>query len=284
MPSKRNWVWKRKPMLISKETYNPYAPTFIHNALESRKLWLSKERGQNYLVDRNITERIIGSVPEGSVVFEVGSGLGALTGPLADRFKTYSLEIDRGIYSLLASLLDKPNLKLILDDFLEFDLESLPEKSLYFVSNLPYSISGEAIRRFIDCQAFHEGIVMLQSEFVDRMTAAPRDEAYGVFSILCGHYLEVERLFEAGRKCFFPAPKVDSAVVRIRKKASDIPQEAFNSFLRSSFQSRRKTVWNNLKSAGYPKDLLEKAGVDPAKRPEEISIPQWEKLFQLAKG
>lgn len=271
-------------MLISKETYNPYAPSFIHNALESHKLWLSKDRGQNYLIDRNIADRIVNSVPEGSVVFEVGSGLGALTGALANRFKTYSLEIDRGVFGLLSSLLEAPNLKLILGDFLEFDFSTLPEKALYFVSNLPYSISGEAIRIFIDCPAFSEGIVMLQSEFVDRMMAAPRDEGYGVFSILCGHYLEVTRLFDAGRKCFFPAPKVDSSVVRIRKKENTLPQEAFNTFLRSSFQSRRKTVWNNLKSAGYPKELLEKAEVDPAVRPEEVTITQWETLFRLSRN
>lgn len=261
---------------------NPYSPDFIIQVLKANGLWLNKSRGQNYLLSREMAERITNLVPENSVVFEVGSGLGALTLPLSVKYKTYSLEIDHGIFRILNGLLKSENLTLLNGDFLEFDMNAVPEEKLFFLSNLPYSISGEAIRKFIDCPKFDEGAVMLQQEFVERMTAKPGDENYGVLSILTWHYLEVEKVFTAGRNNFFPAPTVDSVVIKLRKKQSDLPQDAFNDFLRKSFQARRKTILNNLKPLGFTREKLESLGVNPVDRPEDIPLEFWPVLFRKA--
>ncbi len=267
--------------------YNPYSPVFIKNILSREKLHLSKDRGQNYLIDRNSAEKIAeaaclsgnGNMP----FFEVGSGLGSLTILLAGTRKTYSLEIDNGISRLFGRLYQNNNLILLNNDFLKYDFSGIPEKELFFVSNLPYSISGEAIRKFIDSDRLQAGIVMLQKEFADRMIAEPGKEGYGVFSILSQYYLEIYILFEIGRNNFFPAPSIDSSVIKIIKRRKPIPQKELNSFLRKAFQSRRKTIINNLKNLGFDSGKLNEIGVDPGLRPEEIAREKWIDLFNYHK-
>jgi 16S rRNA (adenine1518-N6/adenine1519-N6)-dimethyltransferase len=258
--------------------YNPYSSVFISRILQENNLWLSRNKGQNYLIDRNIAQMIIDAVPPDIPVLEVGSGLGSLTLLLSTR-RTYSIEIDRGIYKLLSSILSSPGLTLILDDFLKYDLSRINEKELYFVSNLPYSISGEAIRRFIEENIFREGIVMVQREFLDRMTAKPGGGDYGVLAVLSQTFLSAEELFPVSRNCFFPAPTVDSVVVRLRKKEKAVDQNELKVFLQKAFQSRRKTIRNNLKSFPIESAKLEELGIDPRSRPEEIPVEKWMELF-----
>jgi 16S rRNA (adenine1518-N6/adenine1519-N6)-dimethyltransferase len=212
-------------------------------------------------------------------VLEVGSGLGALTYLMIDRYKVYSLEIDKGIFELLNSLLKKPNLILFNEDFLKFDLSKLNEKILFFISNVPYSITGEVLKKFIDCPEFNAGIMMLQEELLERMLAPVSDSQFGPFSILCRYYLDVKKLFPVNRNSFFPAPTVDSAAIQMNKKKTSIPQNAFNTFLRKAFLAKRKTIYNNLKDSGFSKEALIKTGVDPAVRPQDITIELWEKLY-----
>lgn len=263
-------------------SYKPFSPAWVRQTLADHKLWLARDRGQNYLVDRNAAERILALVPEGVMVLEVGSGLGAITHLLAESHETVAVEIDAGVYRLLASLISSPRLRLIHGDFLSFDEAAAGITDAWFVSNLPYSISGEAIRKFIAAPCYHEGLVMLQREFVDRMTAGPGDEQYGVLAILCGAYLETSRQFSVGKNSFFPAPSIDSEVVRMSKKPmADLPQDEFARFLRQAFLSRRKTVANNLKPLGFDASRLELAGIDPKSRPETIGIEDWKRLFHL---
>ncbi|MGA2142655.1 MAG: 16S rRNA (adenine(1518)-N(6)/adenine(1519)-N(6))-dimethyltransferase RsmA [Brevinematales bacterium] len=264
-------------------TYNPYSVQFLKSALQSNKLWLSSARGQNYLIDRNIAEKMISYIPssESLAVVEAGSGLGSLTNILAEKFKTYSIEIDGGIYTLLKQYLTNKNLVLINGDFLKFDPGSIQEKQLFFISNTPYSIAGEIIRKFAEDEIFHEGLCMLQEEMVQRMSAAVSSPAYGPFTILCSHYLTVKKLFQVGRQSFYPVPSVDSTVVHISKKTSLIRQEDFNIFLRKGFLARRKTLLNNLKPLGFTPPGLEKMGINPALRPQDITPEQWETLYRI---
>jgi 16S rRNA (adenine1518-N6/adenine1519-N6)-dimethyltransferase len=272
--------------------YNPYSPAFVQAVLKKNSLHLSKSRGQNYLIDRNIAEKIVSVIaaklqvvpvriiPDQVLpVFEVGSGLGSLTLPIAEKYKIYSLEIDKGIYNLLKSLISLPNLILINRDFLKFDFAEIEEDDLLFISNLPYSISGEAVKRFIDEKKFQTGIVMLQKEFAGRMTAAPGSGEYGVLSILSQNYLNIEVLFDVGKNSFFPVPSIDSTVIQLKKKTYSIQQNDFNTFLRMAFRSKRKTLLNNLKEAGFTPENLEKMNVNPNSRPEEIGPEKWVELY-----
>jgi len=198
--------------------YSPFSQRFIKGILNSEGLWLSKSRGQNYLIDRSIAEKIVKNIPKDKPIFEVGTGLGALTSLAMQTNKIYSLEIDAGIYKLLLSMINHPNLNLIHADFLKYNLDSLPESELFFLSNLPYSISGEVIRVFTENPKFREGVVMVQAEFADKMLAETGDKSYGVFSVLCRTFLEIKRVFNVPRGAFFPVPGVDSVVIVISKK------------------------------------------------------------------
>lgn len=260
-------------------TYNPFSVQFLKSALRYNKLWLSTGRGQNYLIDKNIAEKIVSFIPEGSVIFEAGSGLGALTSLLFRKFKTYSIEIDGGIYNLLKEYLAGDNLLLINGDFLKIDLSVFGEKEFFFVSNAPYSIAGELIRKFTGDQRFRTGLCMLQDEMVQRMLAEVSSASYGPFAILTSLFLSVRKLFQVGRQSFYPAPSVDSAVVMIQKKSLSLPQDDFNIFLRKGFLARRKTLYNNMKNLGFSAAVLEGMGINPALRPQDIAPADWERLY-----
>lgn len=262
--------------------YNPFASSFIKSALQQNDLWLSGKRGQNYLIDGNIARKIVGEIPGELAVFEVGTGLGALTYLIAEEREVYSLEIDKGIVETVTPFLSQPRIRLIHGDVLKFDPDSLPPEQMVFVSNVPYSISGEVIRLFIEWKKFSEGIVMLQKEFVERMTSPPGGKNYGVLSILSQTFLEILPLFTVKRTAFFPEPGVDSTVVRIRKKGVQIDQNAFKEFLSAGFASRRKTLRNNMKRSGINDEQLREWGFDPDTRPERLSMEDWLKLYRMS--
>lgn len=270
--------------------WNPYRVSEVERVLRERGLWLSRSRGQNYLVDREVAYRIVSFVPEDRPVLEVGCGLGSLTVLLPPR-KVYALEVDHGVFSLVSELVVHPAIHLIEGDFLQFDVASLGEERLFFLSNLPYSISGEAVRRFIEEAVFEEGVVMVQKEFYDRMMAPVGGKNYGVFSVLIQTFLEVEKLFFVPRGCFFPVPSVDSVVIRMRKKSLVMGkskeefatlQKDFRNFLFEGFGSKRKTLLNNLRRKGEKKAIekwLVEAGTKPDVRPEEVGVEEWQRLF-----
>lgn len=270
--------------------WNPYRVSEVEKLLRERGLWLARSRGQNYLVEREVALRIVSLVPEDMPVLEVGCGLGSLTVLLPPR-KVYALEVDHGVFSLVSELVVDPAIYLIEGDFLQFDVASLGEERLFFLSNLPYSISGEAVRRFIEEAVFEEGVVMVQKEFYDRMMAPVGGKNYGVFSVLIQTFLEVEKLFFVPRGCFFPVPSVDSVVIRMRKKSLVMGkskeefatlQKDFRNFLFEGFGSKRKTLLNNLRRKGEKKAIekwLVEAGTNPEVRPEEVGVEQWQRLF-----
>ncbi len=263
--------------------FNPFSISSVKEILKKNGIFLSKSRGQNFLIDRNISQNIIKNIPENSIVFEVGPGLGALTIFILKKArKVYAIEIDRKIFEVLKGLFEEyDNLYLFNEDFLRFNImEKIKEKEVFFVSNLPYSISGEAIKKFIEEKCFKSGIVMLQKEFVDRMLAKPQSENYGVLSLLSFFYLETEKLFNVSKTCFFPIPEVDSIVVKLSKKKCNYPQNAFSDFLKKAFSKRRKTIGNNLKNLGFTEEEILKCGVKSDFRPEEIEFERWATLFE----
>ncbi len=262
-------------------TYNPFSVQFLRSALRHNNLWLSSRRGQNYLTDKNIAEKLISHIPDNSVVLEAGSGLGALTHLMVRQFKTYSIELDGGIYDLLKAYLSNDNLVLINGDFLKYDLGAIKENRLFFVSNTPYSIAGEIVRKFVGSVKFSQGLCMLQDEMVRRMAADVSSASYGPFAILCCLYLDIKKLFTVVRKSFYPEPSVDSIVIRMEKKGFKIPQDDFNKFLRKGFLARRKTLYNNLKLMGFSIAGIEALGLDPSLRPQDIDPPGWVKLYKL---
>ncbi|MGL4388568.1 MAG: 16S rRNA (adenine(1518)-N(6)/adenine(1519)-N(6))-dimethyltransferase RsmA [Brevinema sp.] len=261
-------------------SYDPFGIQNIKSLLNDNGLYLSKNRGQNYLINRSSAEKIVNATPslkDGQTYFEVGTGLGALTVILAERGKTISLEIDKGVFSLVQSKFVHPNVLQIHGDFLTWD--KYPENDEYiFISNLPYSISGEAIKHIIEHRVFKVGILMLQKEFADRMEASIASSNYGPLSVIVQNFLKIEKLFFVGKGNFFPEPKVDSLVIKITKKETDLDQSKFAQFIKSCFHAKRKTLANNLANSLWKDDPIT---TDPIckKRPDAITPEEWLDLF-----
>lgn len=241
-----------------------------------------KRFGQNFLHDAGIIRRIVDAVnPQpGQHLLEIGPGQGAITAPLlASGAKLDAVELDRDLAAWLQQrFASAQNFSLHQSDILKFDLGSLTQQagSLRVVGNLPYNISTPCLfhllryRHLIDDMLF-----MLQREVVTRMAAAPGSADYGRLSIMLQYHCEVESLFEVPPGAFKPAPKVTSAIVRLRPHRQ-LPVTAgnpalFERVVREAFSQRRKTLKNGLK--GLIKETgLQQLPVDASQRPDQLSI------------
>ena len=256
--------------------------------------------GQVFLIEASIRQKIIDSAslaPE-DIVVEIGPGTGALTLELARRARRlYALEIDKDLIGYLRTSANlPPNVRLVCIDALRFDFQRLQRvagQRLKIVGNLPYSISTPLLFHFVEQRKALELLVlMLQKEVAQRLTAAPRTKAYGVLTVMTRAFMDVslERLVR--RQCFYPVPKVDSALVRVVPRQTPMVPEAhrevFSSVVEAAFSTRRKTLFNALRSSGrfdLPADrladLLATLQIDPARRAETLEL---EEFVLLAKG
>jgi 16S rRNA (adenine1518-N6/adenine1519-N6)-dimethyltransferase len=247
-----------------------------------------KRFGQNFLVDEQIVADIVAAIrpePEDNMV-EIGPGLGALTRPLLKMLNhLHVVEIDRDIIARLEHDYpgDKSKSKLIIHavDALEFDIGKLPAP-LRIVGNLPYNISSPLLFHF----AAYAGSIrdmhfMLQNEVVERMVAEPSTPAYGRLSVMLQYRFLLEKLFDVPPESFRPAPKVDSAIVRmIPLPASEIAvrnEKLFAGIVRTAFGQRRKTLRNTLRSY-LNGDDFEKLGIDAQLRAENLSVTDFARV------
>jgi len=247
-----------------------------------------KGLGQNFLVDQNIQKRIINALELSSsdTVLEIGAGKGELTQLIARKVKLiFALEIDA---ALLAVLKDKfkgqPNVRVVGEDFLKFNLNKFPRGKIKVFGNVPYYISTPILERIF---AFHKKIasayLSLQKEFARRITAKSGSKECGSLSIFAQYYSQPEILFQIKAGSFWPRPKVDSSFVRlkIRRKPPVTAAEPrdFFAIVRQAFGQRRKILKNSLKGAVSPLAL----GKFWNNRPEELSLEDFAKLANTKK-
>lgn len=239
---------------------------------------------QNFLVDRNVVERIVQAIDPkpGDHVLEIGPGLGALTGPLLDRLpRLDAVEIDRDAARDLQTRFPGDRLRIVIGDALRLDLSRYgPE--LRLVGNLPYHISTPLLfrvdsfsRQVRDCH------FMLQKEVVDRMAAAPGTAAYGRLSVMLQYRWRIEPLFDVSPGCFRPQPRVHSTVVRMLPHAR-LPYPASDEaalfrVVTAAFGKRRKTLRNALRDLVSDTDL-EAVGIDPGLRAETLGVGEFVRI------
>ncbi len=240
--------------------------------------------GQHFLHDRNVIAKIIAAIDprRGDHLVEIGPGQGALTEPLLNRLDAlHVIEIDRDLIESLRARFDAATLTIHAGDALEFDFGSLPQP-LRVVGNLPYNISTPLLfhlARF--SERIVDGHFMLQREVVDRMVARPSTQDYGRLSVTLQARFEMTRLFVVGSGAFTPAPKVESAIVRMRPLAVSLVAGAiepvFQSVVTRAFTKRRKTLRNALAGVA-DQALLEMLGIDPGLRPEALSVHEFVRI------
>jgi 16S rRNA (adenine1518-N6/adenine1519-N6)-dimethyltransferase len=237
--------------------------------------------GQNFLTDRSVIDRIVAAIAPraGDVIVEIGPGLGALTGPMLELIdRLHVIEIDRDIVARLEREFPRDRLVVHSGDALEFDFAALGSK-LRLVGNLPYNISTPLLFHVADQGSIvRDGHFMLQKEVVDRMVAEPGGGEYGRLSVALQYRFAMEKLFEVPPESFRPAPKVQSAVVRLSPH-DPLPHPARDEALladlvRRAFTQRRKTLRNALANYLSTAELGD-LGIDPGARPETLDVAAW---------
>lgn len=245
-----------------------------------------KRFGQNFLHDDNVIRNIVKSIrPKvGDNMVEIGPGMGAITEHLLDATEGHLnvVELDRDLIpGLKVKFFNHPGFKINEADALQFDFMTLKvdERPLRIVGNLPYNISTPLIFHLLSYAGNVKDMhFMLQKEVVQRMAAGPGDNNYGRLSIMCQYFCQVQHMFDVGPEAFQPAPKVDSAIVRL------VPYETLphpvkdhktlENIVRQSFSMRRKTLRNNLKKT-INDEQLSALGIDAGLRPERLSLAEY---------
>ena len=220
------------------------------NILNQYGITLNRNLGQNYLIDRNKRDQIIGygDIDKDDVVLEIGTGIGTLTIELARKAKkVIAIEQDENICRILAERLKKEkidNVELINEDALSVDFPKFNK----IVSNLPYQISSPITFKFLDYD-FDLAILMYQKEFADRMNGEVGSKNYSRLSAMLYFKCEVETLTHVSAESFIPKPKVDSTVVKLTPKDNqieDIDFKTYSNFTKALFQHRNKKIRNAL--------------------------------------
>jgi 16S rRNA (adenine1518-N6/adenine1519-N6)-dimethyltransferase len=271
--------------------------------LKKYDIKLKKSLGQNLLLDPNINRKMaeIAEVTPADSVFEVGAGVGDLTEVLAERAKeVFTIEIDRTFEEPLRERFSaKERVKIFFGDILKHSVKEfvdrfLPDAAvLKMVSNLPFYITSPILMHFLESEVrFHSLTVMAQREVAERIVALPGGKSYGILSIACQFYARPSIARIVSRKCFRPIPNVDSTILHmpIRDVVTLSPGERiiFFQLVNAAFRQRRKKVINALAGGALPfqtqqlRRLLERSGISPDSRPEQISIDSYIALAKMA--
>lgn len=275
------------------------------NYFERAKYFRTKKRlGQNFLIDGEVIADIIdyANISTDDTVLEIGPGVGFVTEQLVKHAKkVIAIELDEEAIKELKKL-NASNLEIIHNDILKTDLSSLCEGKIKVVANIPYYITSPIIAHLLgeiddlnnkNRAKITDIILMVQEEVARRMCADENSQGkqYGLLTILSQFWADVKILRTVGRKCFYPAPKVTSALVEltVREKPplelSDYSH--FRKTVRAGFAQRRKNIKNCLLNGGFSKDAITKSlselGVDENTRGEKLSIATFGALSELLK-
>ena len=254
-------------------------PSSSHRPPDKKPHVARRRFGQHFLHDRQVLARIVEAIAPrpGECIVEIGPGEGALTAPLLERARElHAIEVDR---DLAARLREMPGLTLHEADALEFDFARFPS-GVRLVGNLPYNISTPLLFHVAGyADRVRDMYFMLQLEVVERMVAAPGTAAYGRLSVALQARFAMEKLFTVSRGAFRPAPKVESAVVRL----VPLPRmlEIDPALLRQAFSARRKQLRNALPLSAPE---YERLGIDPRLRPGELSPADYARISVLIRS
>ena len=247
-----------------------------------------KRFGQNFLHDAGVIEKILRAVnPKRDERFiEIGPGLGALTAPLLAKLDSLTVvELDRDVIPHLQKACGhSAQLRIVQADALKVDYASLLPAPLRLVGNLPYNISTPILFHLLQfAPAIRDMHFMLQKEVVERICAAPDDEHYGRLTVSIAARANTAHLFNVGPGAFTPAPKVDSAIVRLvpRPPAFEVKHwPTFDRVVTSAFSQRRKTLTNSLRGL-LSAEQMESVGISPKARAETIDAAGFARLANL---
>ncbi len=248
------------------------------------KFDFKKSLGQNFLIDKNIINKISDSIQVNNddLIIEIGPGAGALTKELIKKDSdVICFEIDERLKETLEEI-KSDKLKIVYKDFLKVNLDDYIDKKynrLFFVGNLPYYITTAIINKIVRESDPYEITIMIQKEVAERFMAKPNSREYGSLSVFLQYNFDIEKICLVSKKCFIPVPKVDSMVIKLKsnKKIGVKNEEKFYKLIKDSFKQKRKNLKNNLKNYNIEEinKVLNKFNKDLTYRAEEITIDEF---------
>ena len=272
-------------------------PAVIRELLAKYGFHFSKSKGQNFLTQRWVPERIVraSGIDKTCGVIEIGPGFGPLTQELCQKAgKVVAIEVDQTLQPVLRETVGEfSNLEILFADALKTDLPAMVAEEFSGLrpaacANLPYYITSSVLTKLLEGRCFSLITVMVQKEVAQRICAAPGSGDYSAFTVLCNYHAQPELLFDVPASCFLPQPKVTSAVVclkvRTEPPAELLDEHTFFRTVRAAFAQRRKTLLNAL-SSGFSElgkselaETLHTCGISPMVRGETLDIPSFAAL------
>ena len=272
-------------------------PAVIRELLAKYGFHFSKSKGQNFLTQRWVPERIVraSGIDKTCGVIEIGPGFGPLTQELCQKAgKVVAIEVDQTLQPVLRETVGEfSNLEILFADALKTDLPAMVAEEFSGLrpaacANLPYYITSPVLTKLLESRCFSLITVMVQREVAQRICAAPGSRDYSAFTVLCNYHAQPELLFDVPASCFFPQPKVTSAVVclkvRTEPPAELLDEHTFFRTVRAAFAQRRKTLLNALSSSfselgkSELAETLHTCSISPMVRGETLDIPSFAAL------
>ncbi|QIB27782.1 16S rRNA (adenine(1518)-N(6)/adenine(1519)-N(6))-dimethyltransferase RsmA [Caloranaerobacter azorensis] len=276
-----------------------YSPKVIKEIIDEYGFAFSKSLGQNFLIDKNIIDKICdgAEIKESDQIIEIGPGIGTLTQELCKRArKVVAIEIDKNLYPILKDNLSSyDNFYLVEGDVLKIDLNALisdyfdDDGEIKVVANLPYYITTPIIMKLLEEKIrISKIVVMVQKEVALRMTAKPGSKDYGALSIAVRYYSNPRIIVNVPKNVFMPRPNVDSAVIMLdiyEKPIVEVKDEKLLfKIIKAAFSKRRKTLVNalSLGALGIAKEdiisILNECNIDVKTRAENLSLDEFAKI------
>jgi 16S rRNA (adenine1518-N6/adenine1519-N6)-dimethyltransferase len=277
----------------------PTRPSEVRALLAELDFRPRKALGQNFLVDANILAILLeaAAIAPDDEVLEVGAGLGVLTEPLAEKARrVVAVEKDRRLCEFLRPRLARSaNVELICADMLKLDHEALLAAGITkVVANLPYSVGSAILVNLLQAARPPQLMILtLQLEVARRLTARPGQDDFGLLSLWSQLLYDVAIRKIISPTCFYPAPQVQSAIIRLARRAAPAPDPAerrfFQALTKFAFSRRRKQLGTVLRAAPAQWNLTperiqaacRKLGIEPQTRPEELAAAQWLALARI---
>jgi len=248
-----------------------------------------KSLGQHFLIDKNIAKKIVGSLTwlNYNNAVEIGPGMGVLSEYLVDMTerKIQFIELDRKAVEYLCSKFPGIKDHIISADILKISFGNLFDKPFAIIGNFPYNISSQLFFRIIDSKdIIPEVVCMIQKEVAQRIASSPGSKNYGILSVLLQAYYDIEYLFTVPPHVFNPPPKVQSAVIRLKRNSVHslgCNEIMFRRIVKTAFNQRRKILRNSLKNI-----LLNLETGNPVllQRPEQLSVNEFVELTKLSES
>lgn len=275
---------------------NLYSKNEVKNYLKENSIFPNKNRGQNFLCDRNIANNIANIIIKNrsKYAIEIGGGLGSLSEILINIYKENLtiVEYDKALYKHLTERYS--NINIIHKDILTVNISDIKDNEKFDIyGNIPYNIASPIMEwLFCDCyDKWNYAVFMVQSDFAKRLIAKPNTEDYSSLTLFANFMSDIKLEYNVSKEVFYPKPNVESSIISIIPKDIDFQiLNIFKSVSKTLFHNRRKNIKNNFIVSPYiniEKDkideILEKANIDKNDRGESLSLEEVKKLSNIIK-